>query len=285
MIRLSNGHEFTFCAASGALGFDGRGWWWEAPLRWGGILRPQAFTIITKTLTFAPRAGNLRMWCPWRCVRLVTGGSVNAVGLTNMGYENWIEECYPVTQRMSYAIVVSINPVTVDQAATMALALEKLDIKGIEINLSCPSSKDSFDPVAVTQAVHDSCMHPLIVKLGSHNLDLLGPLSMYVEAFDLINTVPWAALYSDQPSPLARYGLTGGVSGRPIRELARDCLDRARKMTFRPIISGGGIDSLEEVLVRNKLGANAFSLGVVFLRAPWRPNRIVAEYSHRLGVL
>ena len=60
MIRLSNGREFEYMAASGALAYDGRGWWWEWPLRWCGLLDPSLFTIVTKTLTRHPRRGNLR---------------------------------------------------------------------------------------------------------------------------------------------------------------------------------------------------------------------------------
>ena len=79
MIELNNGHKMDFVVASGALGFDGRGWWFEQPWRWLGILRPQEFTIITKTLTRFRREGNLKMWHPWTCVRPVKGGWVNAV--------------------------------------------------------------------------------------------------------------------------------------------------------------------------------------------------------------
>ena len=32
MIKLSNNHSFDFVVASGALGFTGKGWWWEKPL-------------------------------------------------------------------------------------------------------------------------------------------------------------------------------------------------------------------------------------------------------------
>ncbi len=34
MIKLKNGYILEFLAASGALGFDGRGWPWEQPARW-----------------------------------------------------------------------------------------------------------------------------------------------------------------------------------------------------------------------------------------------------------
>jgi dihydroorotate dehydrogenase len=47
-----------------------------------------------------------------------------------------------------------------------------------------------------------------------------------------------------------------------------------------PIISGGGIDSYEEVVLRKCLGAKAFSFGTLFLQKPWLPNRIIKRCQH-----
>lgn len=278
MIRLSNGFEFTFCCASGALGFDGDGWWWEQPLRWLRILRPEEFTIIAKTVTFEPRVGNLNMWHPWTCVQLIPGGAVNSVGLTNMGYEAWIDKCYPTAIKRGYNIISSIQPTNEEEGAEMAKCMNWLNLRAIEINLSCPNTKDSYDPVAVVRSVQQATSLPIIAKLGFDNIELVPLLSKYVEAFDLINTVSWDKIYQKRKSPLAKYGLVGGVSGRPIKNIARTCLTAAKKMTDKPIISGGGIDGLHEVMAREYLGAAAFSLGTVFLRSPWLPNRIVNQY-------
>ena len=59
MITLSNGHSFEYMIASGALGFDGKGWIWERPLVWLGLVRPDLFTVVIKTLTRNPRPGSL----------------------------------------------------------------------------------------------------------------------------------------------------------------------------------------------------------------------------------
>ena len=71
VIALSNGERIEFLTGSGALGFDGRGWWWEYPLRWAGLLNPHEFTMGVKTLTLRPRVGNLRWSAPWQPNRLV----------------------------------------------------------------------------------------------------------------------------------------------------------------------------------------------------------------------
>ena len=100
MITLSNGHRFEYMAASGALAFDGKGWPWERPLVWSGLIRPELFTVVIKTLTRQPRKGNLRWWKPWTCTRLIPGGAVNKIGLTNPGIEWW---CAHVGPRLNFA--------------------------------------------------------------------------------------------------------------------------------------------------------------------------------------
>lgn len=278
MITLSNGYSFDFCCAAGALGFDGRGYWWEQPFRWLGLLRVDDFTIITKTLTHAPRKGNFRAWCPWRSFRFVSGGALNSLGLPNMGYRRWISEVWPWVEMSGRKCIVSIQPTSKGEAQEMGAAMDRLWLQGIEVNLSCPNSTGSYDPVEITKAVRESTRHPVIAKLVVNELGLIERLSPFVDAFDLINTVPWSQVYPTKPSPLAAAGLTGGVSGLPIVGNARHALVAAKNLTDKPIISGGGIMDLAEVLERERMGASAFSLGTVFLRSPWRPSRIVAGY-------
>ena len=123
MIRLSNGHTFSYIAASGALAYDGSGWPWEYPLRWMGLVDPRLFTVVTKTLTYLPRKGNLLWYAPWRCVRLVKEGTVNAIGLTNPGFRWWCKRIGPRVDRSNIPIIVSIRSENCEELAEMALAL------------------------------------------------------------------------------------------------------------------------------------------------------------------
>lgn len=79
MIKLRSGHEFEWMVMSGALGYDGLGWWWEKPLVWAGFIKPHLFTVVTKTLTAGPTIGNYRWWKPWDVCRPIDGGVVNMV--------------------------------------------------------------------------------------------------------------------------------------------------------------------------------------------------------------
>lgn len=283
MLKLKQ-HEVDFIAASGSLGLDGNGYWWEQPFRWLGLLDPSAFTIITKTLTRHPREGNLKMWCPWRCVRLVPGGTINSVGLTNPGIQDWISEHYPMARDQGYKMIASLAPETEDEVRHMCDLVNNLHLVGIELNMSCPNvshASESIDRLCrLTEVAVKSSEHPVILKLGlyDHYYEVCRNLDGQVAAFDLINAVPWKRLRLD-PSPLSKYDLQGALSGKPITLCSRVALKMALDVAKKtPIISGGGVYSFEEAVTRFKLGAAAVSFGTVFLRAPWRANRIVNRW-------
>jgi dihydroorotate dehydrogenase (NAD+) catalytic subunit len=285
MIELSNGHKIDFACASGALAFDGQGWWWEHPLRWLGIIDPTKLTIITKTLTLEPTVGNLNMWCPWRCVQLIPGGAVNAIGLTNPGLKWWIDAKYKLVMDKGYNVLVSIMPKSVEEAVTMAQQLDKcVGIKGIQVNVSCPNVTRSNAVEFICEtiaAVEKNTSHPVIVKLSFADdyVSICKELDGTVSAFELINTVPFPLVFPGKKSPLNKFKLVGGVSGEPIRNFAIEALQKVKAAGVKaPIMSGGGIMTIEDVRIREKNGADAFVLGSVFLRKPWRPNQIVSAY-------
>lgn len=286
MIEFPNGHKFEFVSASGAMAYL-HGWPWEAPFRWVGLLRPREFTIITKTLTLEPTVGNLKLWCPWRCVRLLRGGSaVNAVGLTNPGLYHWMAHDYLKVQKYGYDVIVSAMPKDVAEAHQMGGLLDLCrDIKGVELNFSCPNVNHDTQidsVVAMTEAFAKRCRHPLVVKLSYADpyLQICERLDGKVSAFDLINTIPWGMVYGDTPSPLKKNGLVGGVSGPDIAVAAGIALTQVRSAGLKtPVISGGGIDSYQEVANRFHMGAGAVAFGTMFIRTPWKPNQIIRQWK------
>jgi dihydroorotate dehydrogenase len=288
MIHLPNDYSFDFAVASGALGFDGRGWWWEKPLRWLGLIDPHKFLVITKTLTRHPRHGNLRWWCPWRCVRPTAGGFVNAVGLTNPGLDGWFRRYHRNIVKDNLSVAVSIAPETPCDASWMAWKIMSGNsyrlFKAIELNVSCPNTKQPDELVDLVKAMVKAMQPaglPIIVKLGwtQPYLQICKELDGRVAAFDLINTVPWSYMYPDQPSPLAKYGLEGGLSGEGIGLFAINALGRVIDAGVKtPIISGGGICNIGGVHARFNRGAKAVAFGSVFLRHPTWPNQVVEQF-------
>jgi dihydroorotate dehydrogenase len=307
MFTLSNGHEMEYVVASGGAAFNGRYWLWEKPLVWLGLVDPSLFTIILKTITLKPRAGNLRWWKPWECVRLIKDGAVNKVGLTNPGLDYWMEFHWPQC-RGSFIISLSGNK---DELVSMILALqeyydlndpsgrmedltsslyrsedfyEKLEQPvAIQINGSCPNSSmlTTEELIEVARAAKQKTDWPLIVK-GSANQDyvkLAKELVGVVEAFD-INSVPWETVYPGKQSPLHQLeqrvkGGGGGVSGKAAQAYTWKAVEElAREVPEMPVI-GPSIWEFEDLDRLRKLGAKALSFGAIHLARPWAPTAFV----------
>lgn len=310
-ITFSNGHFLDFACASGALAFSGKAWPWEWPFRWLRLLRPKEMTIVAKTVTYAPRVGNLRMYAPWRCVWPLKHGAVNSVGLTNKGFDHWVKYDYPTSQRMGYKVAASVYLENYQQAKEMSKRLNDLNLAYVEINLSCPNVGELMrewrdKAIGLVYNYNLENRHPLVLKMGYQEEFL--ELAQYfdeqykedapdgsdgdqiaglrrkktfnrVEAFHFINTIPWHDLHL-RPSPLARWRLTGGVSGRPIFRYALATIESARRnyKIRKPIVGGGGVWTVEDCHEMVKAGANAISIGTLFLHRPWEPNRVIRKY-------
>lgn len=284
MITLSNNYSFEFMAASGALAFDGRGWPWEWPLRWMGLLKPELFTIVTKSLTLKPRCGNLRWWNPLRCVRLISGGAVNAVGLTNPGIDWWIKKVYPRVAKSGWNFVVSIAGENLQENLEMVIRLKGCTaLRGLEINASCPNSPGELQQNA--QAVIDTAKilkqkspWPLILKLScTHDYVVIAKaLEGVVEAIS-INSVPWSVVFPVHRSPLEKFG-GGAVSGKRVQEFTWKMVENLARETKIPVI-GASVWNYGDIKKLFGLGAKATAFGSLFLRYPWRPTGFVKRWK------
>lgn len=290
MITFSNGHKLTFACASGALAFDGKGWWFEQPFRILGLLNPKAFTVVAKTVTYYPIKGNYNSWSPWTCIRLIRKsrkkGLVNAVGLTNDGFFKWIQRDYPEAKRMGYTISASVQPDKSHYAVIMGEHLSPLDLAYVEINLSCPNVSHDYDSVQIIKSLKLSCSHPIVAKLSFDQVNekFIKDTEEFVEAYHAINTVPWDNIFPNEKSPIEKYShkRKGGVSGDYIKSTAIKSVKNIKDWTDRPIIGGGGIFTLQDVYDFENAGAKAFSIGTCFTLSPWKPNMIVKNYINNL---
>ncbi len=286
MITLSNGHSFEFVAASGALAYDGRGWPWEWPLRWAGLIDPNLFTIVTKSLTLKPRVGNLRLTSPWRCVKLLDGGVVNAVGLTNPGVDWWVREVYPQVAARPWPVAVSIVGEQLQDFVELAIKLKSCEkIKALEINASCPNTpsdrhQNTQVVIDTVRAVKSVTRWPLLLKLScTHDYKAIAQaLEGTAEAIS-INSVPWKVLFPKEKSPLANLG-GGGVSGRIAQKEHFKMVEQLASTSTVPVI-GAGVWEYEDMEKLFKLGAGAVAFGSIFVRYPWRPTDFVKRYRKK----
>lgn len=285
MIHLSNGHSFEYMTASGALAYDGRGWPWEWPLCWIGLIDPALFTHVTKTLTAKPRAGNLRWLHPWSVVRMLPQGAVNAIGLTNPGLDWWMEKVGKKIKQEKLNLVCSITDDDPILAGQMASKLDSIAIRAIEFNASCPNSDQellvNFEKVvAAVREVRRQSRHPLMLKLSIHQdyLKIAKAVEGSVEAFS-INSVPWKIAFPDRISPLAKLG-GGGVSGKAAQRWTWKMVQELAGATSVPVV-GPGVWEFKDIARLRELGAKAISFGSIFMRYPWRPTQFVKKDFRR----
>ncbi|MDE2188352.1 MAG: hypothetical protein KGJ35_01330 [Patescibacteria group bacterium] len=292
MITLSNGHKFEYMVASGALAFNGKGWPWERPLVWLGIIRPEIFTVVIKSLTRNPRPGNLRWWKPWTCVRLIPGGSVNKVGLTNPGVEWWCREVGPKLDFKKFPTAGSIFG-DKKELVEMTEMLNRFDLVALEVNVSCPNTGHTMDQAAMVidsvKAVKHTSRHPVIVKVSVDQdyLAIVRGLEDIAEAISL-NSVPWLKVFPDQQSPLWKLeqkvgGGGGGVSGKPAQEHNWKAVKRLLTEHRLPVIAPSIMSYEDLQKLRNELCPDAYSFGAIHLRTPWKPTSIVEKEMKMKG--
>jgi dihydroorotate dehydrogenase len=285
MITLSNGYSLRYVVASGALAYDGKGWPWERPLVSLDLIKPELFTIFTKSLTLYPCEGNLRWWKPWTCVQLIQGGAVNKVGLTNPGIDWWCKRVAPTIDFSKYKIVVNIFG-DKEKIVQMAQLLNDYDLVGIEVNVSRPNSGHPLERarnvIDSVTAVRKVSRHPIIVKVSVDQdyLTIAEGLKSIAEAISL-NSVPWSTVFSDLQSPLWRLeqkvgGGGGGVSGKPAQSFNWVAVKKLAEQGALPVI-GPSVMEFEDMATLRRLGASAVSFGTIFLRAPWKPTQFIEK--------
>jgi len=284
-IRLSNDHVLKYVVASGALAFNGKGWPWERPLVWLGLIKPELFTVVLKTLTLHPRSGNYRWWKPWDCVRLIPGGSVNKVGLTNPGIRWWRREIGQYLDFQKIPLVASIYG-NREEMVEMAKMFNEFDFVALEVNPSCPNTghamQEAKGVIDDVKAVKYASGLPIIVKVSvaQDYISIARGLKDVAEAISL-NSVPWESVFYKKKSPLGRLekkvgGGGGGVSGKPAQKFNWFAAEELKRQGAIPVIWPSVMDE-EDVKFVQQIGADAISFGAIHFRTPWKPTKIVEK--------
>jgi|SRR3972149_7170971 len=269
MIRLGKNY-FQHFASSGALGYDGKGWPWEHPLEYFNLFKHELFIPITKTLTYKPNKGNFRWYKPWKTIKLLENGVINAMSLGNPGIIWWYSK-YRYTKQ-----IVSIYSENIVELASMIIMINNSNAIGIELNESCPNLC-----ISPTEKIIEDCHtarkisnKPIILKLSIlHDIVEILP-KIDVDAIS-INSIPWNIIFPDNKPPL-EYG--GAVSGKIIQPYTWNFLQKIVKMSDIPVI-GPSIWEYDDMHKLESLGAKGFSFGSIFLRYPWRPTEYVLRWE------
>jgi dihydroorotate dehydrogenase (NAD+) catalytic subunit len=224
--------------------------------------------IITKGVSLEPRAGNK----PPRIMETACG-MLNAIGLENPGAHAFIKDELPLLREFEVPVIANVFGETIEEFKKVTgLLSETKEVKGLEINISCPNVKRGgiifgSDPDmahAVTRDVKRLTDLPVIIKLTPNVTDICLIAETVEEggadAISLINTLTGMSVDVERRIPhLAN--VTGGLSGPAIKPIALRMVWQVVKRVKIPVIGIGGIVNAADALEFLIVGARAVQIG------------------------
>jgi dihydroorotate dehydrogenase (NAD+) catalytic subunit len=240
--------------------------------------------IVTKSLSLKPRKGNP----PQRIVE-TPAGMLNAIGLANVGVEEFLNEKIPFLKKYDVPLICNIAASTVEEYVECTRILDSEEtIRAFEINVSCPNVKDGGlqfgnDKNAVgnvTAKVRAVTNKPLIIKL-SPNVSYISEFAQVVkdeggDAVSAINTLVGTAFNIFTRKPKI-FNVNGGLSGPAIKPVAlAKVLEISRKVDI-PIIGIGGIMNWKDVIEFMIVGSSAVQIGTLNFIDPTAPEKMIKE--------
>lgn len=250
--------------------------------------------IFVKGLTREPRQGN-----DYPRMAETAAGMLNSVGLQNKGVDFFISDIFPRIKKYNTQIIPNVNGSVVEDYITVTEKLNEVkEIKGIELNISCPNVKEGgmafgINPRSareVTKAVRDVYDGTLIVKL-SPNVTHIGEMAKIVvdagaDSVSLVNTFLGMAIDAEKKKPILST-VTGGLSGPAIKPIALRMVWEVYKAVDVPVVGMGGIMNANDAIEFILAGSTVIQVGTANFIDPQVSVKIIdgiAQYMERFGV-
>lgn len=296
------GTEFPpIIAGSGAMGYNGEGYWYQTVLKFLGILDMKGLGLVSKTCTLDQNDGNLPYGNNFqpiellpKCIKIdwIQGNVLNSVGLSNPGIRELIAVNTWLNVGSSYFIsIMSLANTKKERLQEIQSIITRLkDMPtttsyGLQINLSCPNTK--HDPKELLLEASEMIKIaaqlgvPIMIKISvaSAPIELLMELNeiQELDAICVSNTIPhgwipgniftgmnvdWDNTFGEI-SPLKKIG-GGGLSGAVIKPFVLKYIRVLRENGFtKHINGGGGIMCSSDVDAYKNAGAGSVSIASV----------------------
>jgi len=233
-------------------------------LNWAG--RSGAGAVVTKSFGLNPNKGYANP-----TTVEVTGGVINAIGLSNPGVENFKNELEMLNK--SVPAIASIYGANPEEFSEIATRVENL-VDALELNVSCPhamggcGSAIGQDPELtgeIVQSVKKSVKIPVFVKLTPNVTDIV-EVARYAEdagadALTMINSLgPGMRIDIETGNPILNNKF-GGLSGPAVKPIAIKCIFEVFDSVKIPLIGVGGIRNYEDVIEFLYAGASCVQIG------------------------
>lgn len=236
--------------------------------------------VITKSVTLKPREGN----SPPRIFETPCG-VINSIGLANSGIDRFLSDELPEILSCGTNVIASIAGEDINEYVDLARVLERTEIVGVEVNLSCPNvergglefGRHPKTVKKIIEGVRNAVSKLVIAKLPplfENKAIVSAAEDGGADAIALINTIPALAVDIDTGKSEVG-GITGGLSGPAIKPVALYCVYNAIKNTNLPVIGVGGIMTAKDALEFLLIGARMVEIGTGVLIEPEIGNKVV----------
>jgi dihydroorotate dehydrogenase (NAD+) catalytic subunit len=232
--------------------------------------------FVTKGISLEPMPGN-----PSPRIVQTASGMINAIGLQNVGVQDFVSRKLPPLQRYPLCkVIVNVFGSTVGEYLGVIERLNQAEgIAAYELNVSCPNVHAGgmafgADPSSLEYLVGKAkaaSKRPLIVKL-SPNVTSIAQMTRIAahagaDALSLINTFLAISIDAETRKPRLA-NVTGGLSGPAIKPIALRMVYEAARAVKIPILGMGGIVTPEDAVEFLLAGATAIEVGTASFADP-----------------
>jgi len=232
--------------------------------------------FVTKGISLGPMPGH-----PAPRIVQTAAGMLNAIGLQNVGVEDYLQRKLPPLARYPLCkVIVNVFGYTVGEYIAVIERLNQAEgIAAYELNVSCPNvhaggmafGADASSLEYLVGRAKAASRRPLIVKL-SPNVTSIAHMAQVAanagaDAVSLVNTFMAMSIDAETRRPRLS-NITGGLSGPAIKPIAlRMVYETARAVTI-PILGMGGIVTPEDAVEFLLAGATAIQVGTASYADP-----------------
>jgi dihydroorotate dehydrogenase (NAD+) catalytic subunit len=238
--------------------------------------------LVTKGISMEPMAGHAAP----RIIQ-TAAGMLNAIGLQNVGVEEFISRKLPPLRRYPRCnVIVNVFGYTVGEYIAVIERLNQAEgIAAYELNVSCPNVHAGgmafgSDPGSLEYLVaraKAASARPLIVKLSPNVTSIAHMAKIAAEAgadgVSLTNTFLAMSIDAETRRPRLS-NITGGLSGPAIKPIALRMVYETARAVSIPIIGMGGITTPEDVVEYLLAGAAAVEVGTASYADPRAVERL-----------
>ncbi|MGO9386881.1 MAG: dihydroorotate dehydrogenase [Methanobacterium sp.] len=235
-----------------------------ASLNWAS--KSGAGAVVTKSFSIEPSKGY-----PNPTTVEVTGGFINAVGLSNPGVEAFKLELKKLEG--SVPVVASIYGSNPEEFGRLANKIEGI-VDMIELNVSCPHAvggcgasigQDADLTAEIVKTVKNVIKTPISVKLTPNVTDIVeiavASQKAGCDAFTLINSLGPGMRIDIETAHTILHNKFGGLSGPAIKPIALRCVYDVYEAVSVPLIGVGGIKDYMDVVEFIFAGASCVQIG------------------------